>query len=322
MNAVQSLGIRGDGRMSALSSYENRVYLLGLESGEVVVVKFYRPNRWSAEQILEEHSFALDLITAEVPVVAPQIINNTTLHSTLTLGATSAVDYLFSVSAHKGGRMPELDDPEVLAWIGRFLARLHLVGGERDYDQREVLSVELLGEKSMQTLLTLGCIPAAYRDHWLSICEKALEQIRLTWRTTQKPIRLHGDCHAGNILWTPVERLGGGPHFVDLDDSRMGPSVQDLWMLQSGSRQERSMQLSLLLEGYTAIREFDMRELALIEPLRTLRIIHYSAWLAMRADDPSFVINFPWFWKEDYWRSQIVTLQEQIEAMQEPALLN
>jgi len=321
LGALEALGLALDGRLSTLSSYENRVYLAMLDNAQGVVAKFYRPNRWSKEQIKEEHEFALELQNEEIPVVAPLVFNGQSVHSVRELGLECEVDFLFSVSPKKGGRSPELDDIEVVAWLGRYLARIHNVGEKKRFLHREKFDSKTMGFDQRDLLVSLDCIPPQFKDRWLELCDTALEKVNAAMEEPFKKIRLHGDCHPGNILWTPLELDGGGPHFVDLDDTRTGPSIQDLWMLQSGDRRERSFQLSVLLEGYTSLREFDVRELKLIEPLRTLRLIHYSAWLAKRADDPSFVINFPWFWSPDYWQSQIDTLNEQIEAMDEPPLM-
>ena len=321
LDALGALGLVLDGRLSALSSYENRVYLAMLDNGEGVVAKFYRPGRWSIEQIKEEHAFALELKQEEIPVVAPIEFNGATVHSTHELGIAGEVNFLFSVSPKKGGRAPELDDVEVISWLGRYLARIHSVGERTEFVGRERVDVQTMGTESQKLLMGLECIPAQFRDRWLQVCDIALEKVGHEMQEPYQYLRLHGDCHPGNILWTPLEMVDGGPHFVDLDDARMGPAVQDLWMLQSGDRRERGFQLSVLLDGYTSMREFDTRELKLIEPLRTLRLIHYSAWLAKRADDPSFVINFPWFWSPDYWQTQIDTLNDQIEAMDDPPLM-
>ncbi len=322
IDALAALGFLVDGRLSAMSSYENRVYLAMLESGEGVVTKFYRPKRWSPEQILEEHAFAFALMNAEVPMVAPFIINGLSLFSTKDLGLKVETEFYFSVSPKKGGRSPNLDDPNVLMWLGRYMARIHDVGQKEPFKYRETLDLQTLGLDSINSVIELDAIPLQFKDRWIQQCEIALDIVRQALNSKSQILRIHGDCHSGNILWTPIEITGGGPHFVDLDDARMGPAVQDLWMLLSGDRSERTYQLSSILEGYTSIRPFANSELALIEPLRTLRMIHYSAWLARRADDPSFVINFPWFWSPDYWQTQIDILNEQIEVMQEPPLFS
>ena len=315
LDALAGLGMYGDGRLMALGSYENRVYQVSLEDGARVVAKFYRPERWSDAQILEEHAFSLELATAEVPMVAPLVINDKTLHH--------HAGFAFSVSPWRGGRTPELDDFETLEWIGRFLARIHTVGSKQPFVLRPTLDVQTFGTDSRDWLLNNQSIPLDQESGWRKACDEALAIITEKMnahRFTQ--LRLHGDCHPGNVLWTPVDDNGhGGPHFVDLDDARMGPAVQDLWMLLSGERAQRGMQLSTLLEGYEQFRDFDRRELALIEPLRTLRLIHYSAWLARRYSDPIFPINFPWFGSSDYWRGQIDMLIEQIEAMQDEPLM-
>ncbi|WP_338821008.1 serine/threonine protein kinase [Acidovorax temperans] len=322
LDALASVGLYGDGRLMALSSYENRVYQVTLEDGQRVVAKFYRPERWSQAQILEEHAFAAELTAAEVPAVGPLVLGGTTLHA--------HGGFAFSVSPWRGGRGPELDDFEVLEWIGRFLARIHTVGAAKPFAYRPALTVQTFGADSRDWLLAHEIIPLDMQSAWQGACENALELIASSALSTgdggqfglnqARQIRLHGDCHPGNILWTPTDQPGGGPHFVDLDDARMGPAVQDLWMLLSGDRSQRTQQLSALLEGYEQFRSFDRRELALIEPLRTLRLIHYSAWLARRWQDPVFPVNFPWFGSSDYWRGQVDMLHEQIEAMGEEPL--
>jgi Ser/Thr protein kinase RdoA (MazF antagonist) len=322
MDALSSVGLQGDGRLTALSSYENRVYQVHLEDPHdghgAVVAKFYRPERWSEAQIQEEHAFAGELAAAEIPVVAPLVLEGSTLHR---FGG-----FAFSVSPWRGGRAPELDDFEVLEWIGRFLARIHTVGAARTFTERPALDVQAFATEPRDWLLAHDMIPLDVQGAWEKACNEAISLIAnydpLTLGTGQNSskIRLHGDCHPGNILWTPADRPGAGPHFVDLDDARMGPAVQDLWMLLSGDRRQRTAQLGALLDGYEQFRPFDRRELALIEPLRTLRLIHYSAWLARRWDDPIFPINFPWFGTSDYWRGQVDTLNEQIEAIQEAPL--
>lgn len=322
LDALASVDLYGDGRLMALGSYENRVYQVSLEDGSRVVAKFYRPGRWSDAQILEEHAFAAELAQAEVPMVAPLVLQGRTLHQ--------HAGFAFSVSPWRGGRTPELDDFEVLEWIGRFLARIHTVGEARPFALRPALDAATFAQEPHDWLLAQEIIPLDQQSAWRSACEDAIKLIaQSAWHTPAggtfalkdaRPLRLHGDCHPGNVLWTPTDRPGGGPHFVDLDDARTGPAVQDLWMLLSGDRRQRTVQLSALLDGYEQFRPFDRRELALIEPLRTLRLIHYSAWLARRWNDPIFPINFPWFGSSDYWRGQVDMLREQMEAMQEAPL--
>lgn len=317
LDALASVGLHGDGRLLPLNSYENRVYQVGLEDRSHVVVKFYRPGRWSDAQIQEEHDFAAELMQAEVPMVAPLQVEGRSLHH--------HAGFAFSVSPSRGGRAPELDDFEVLEWIGRFLARIHTVGAKRPFVQRPALDLRHFGTDSRDWLLANQMVPLDVQKEWAAMCERALAQIADTpladlGAGALRSLRLHGDCHPGNILWTPTEREGGGPHFVDLDDARTGFAVQDLWMLLSGDRAQRTGQLSGLLDGYEQFRDFDRRELALIEPLRTLRLLHYSAWLARRWQDPIFPLTFPWFGSSDYWKGQIQMLEDQCEAMAEEPL--
>jgi Ser/Thr protein kinase RdoA (MazF antagonist) len=314
LDALSAVGLHGDGRLTALSSYENRVYQVHLEEpfeGHAqVVAKFYRPSRWSDAAILEEHAFAAELAAGEIPMVAPLLLEGASLHH--------HGGFAFSVSPRRGGRPPELDDAEVLEWIGRFLARIHQVGSARPFEVRPALDLQSFALEPRDWLLSHRFIPLDVERAWTTACDAAIKAIDAAL-AAQSPglLRLHGDCHPGNILWTP----DAGPHFVDLDDARTGPAVQDLWMLLSGERVQRQRQLGALLDGYEQLREFDRSELALIEPLRTLRLIHYSAWIARRWDDPAFERAFPWFGSSDYWQGQVQMLEEQLEAMAEPALV-
>ena len=313
LDALSDLGLEVDGRLTALSSYENRVYQAMLDDNSSVVAKFYRPERWSDAQILEEHSFAAELMADEVPLVGPLNLHGKTLHN--------SHGFAFSVSPRRGGRMPELDDAEVLEWIGRFIARIHNVGAQHDFASRPTLDVNTFAVESRDWLMEHGIIPMDQQTEWLAVCNQAIDIAKDKFAAhPSHHIRLHGDCHPGNILWTPTELPNGGPHFVDLDDARMGPAVQDLWMLLSGERAQQTQQLSMLLDGYEQMRELNRSELTLIEPLRTLRLIHYSAWLARRKDDPAFVQHFSWFGSSDYWAGQTHMLVEQCEAMQEEPL--
>jgi Ser/Thr protein kinase RdoA (MazF antagonist) len=334
LDALASVGLMGDGRLMALSSYENRVYQAHLETPRtasdgsaahktgdepaVVVAKFYRPERWSDAQILEEHAFSAELMADEIPVIGPLVLNGNTLHH---FGG-----FAFSISPRRGGRAPELDDLDVLEWIGRFLARIHNVGAQKPFVHRPLLDVKTFGIDSRDYLLKHDRVPLDVQSAWAEQCQNAIDLITSIGHAVGEvaTIRLHGDCHPGNILWTPADAptvQGPGPHFVDMDDARMGPAVQDLWMLQNGDRPQRTRQLGALIDGYEQFREFDRRELTLIEPLRTLRLIHYSAWLARRWADPTFPINFPWFGTSDYWKGQVQMLEDQIEAMQEAPLI-
>jgi Ser/Thr protein kinase RdoA (MazF antagonist) len=308
LDALESVGLRGDGRLLALNSYENRVYQVSLEDNSYVVVKFYRPNRWSDAQILEEHAFSIELSEREIPAVSPHVLKNKTLHT--------FKGFRFAVFARRGGRPPELEDEKVLEWIGRFLGRIHAVGAVHPFKDRPALSVETFGDEPRDWLLDSGLLPEDLRETWVSTADLALEGVEDKFEQIEsRSIRLHGDCHAGNILWTQ-----DGPHFVDLDDARMGPAVQDLWMLLAGDRQTATRQLKSLVDGYERVQPFSREELGLIEPLRTLRLLHYSYWLARRWEDPAFPAAFPWFGTQRYWQDRILELREQTSAMDEPPL--
>ena len=316
LNSLDSVGLRCDGRLLALNSYENRVYQVGVEDGGLIVAKFYRPARWSDAQILEEHAFASELAEAEIPVVAPLAFEGRTL--------LEAEGFRVAVFPRRGGRAPELEDPYTLEWIGRFIGRIHAVGGTRPFVHRPRLDIEGFGEEPRAFLLASGLIPPDLVAAWTQAADLALEGVRHAYSRAgdMTQIRLHGDCHAGNVLWTPANgNSPGGPHFVDLDDARTGPAVQDLWMLVSGDRASMGRQLGKILRGYEDFAEFDDRELQLVEALRTLRLLHYSAWLARRWDDPAFPMAFPWFNTPRYWQDRVLELREQIAAMQEPAIV-
>ena len=332
LDALDAVGFRGDGRILQLNSYENRVFQLHLEESldpvdirpTVVVAKFYRAGRWSEAQILEEHAFARELADAEVPAVAPLV---------LTRGADASPELMLhgapptlaalhgwrcAVSPRCGGRAPELEDARTLEWIGRFLARLHGVGARRPFAHRITLDGTAAARASVQWLIETDRLPPDALQGWHGACLRALDAVdtRFARHGRLDLLRLHGDCHAGNLLWTAA-----GPHFVDLDDAVNGPAVQDLWMLLGGDRHEMQAQLGALLDGYEMIRDFDRRELALIEPLRTLRIIQHSAWIARRWDDPAFPIAFPNFESPSYWAQQTTQLHEQIAAMADEPLV-
>jgi len=308
LDAVASVGLRPDGRMLGLNSYENRVYQIWLEETDgqsaVVVAKFYRPGRWSDEQIDEEHAFARELAEREIPVVAPT-------HS------ARHADFRFAVYPRRGGRTPDLDNPKTLEWIGRFIARIHAVGASAPFRHRETLTAQSFGHEARAWLLEHKCVPADLLEAWQAVTAQALSSVDACFARAgeTRTLRLHGDCHPGNILWTDA-----GPHFVDLDDARMGPAIQDLWMLLSGDRASMTRQLADVLIGYEDFMELDRRELHLVEALRTLRLIHYSAWIARRWDDPAFPAAFPWFNTQRYWQDRILELREQISLMSEPPL--
>jgi Ser/Thr protein kinase RdoA (MazF antagonist) len=309
LDALESVDLRGDGRLLALNSYENRVYLANLEDGPPIVVKFYRPARWTDAQILEEHAFVTDLAEREIPAIAPSILRGATLHH--------FADFRFAVYAKHGGRMPELDDPDTLEWMGRFIGRIHAVGAIAPFVHRPAFDIASFGDEPRAFVLQGEFVPADLVDAYRTVSAMALDGVRRCFDRAGavKSLRLHGDCHASNVLWT-----GDGPHFVDFDDARMGPAVQDLWMLLSGDRASMTRQLSDVLAGYADFADFDRRELHLVEALRTLRLIHYAAWIARRWDDPAFPAAFPWFDTQRYWQDRILELREQIAAMDEPPL--
>ena len=309
LDAVESTGLHADGRMLALNSYENRVYQVWLDEAPPVVAKFYRPERWSDAAILEEHAYTADLAAREIPVVPPMAVAGRTLFE--------HAGFRFAVYPRQGGRVPELSDPSTLEWLGRFIGRIHAVGALQPFQHRPTLDIESFGTEPRTYLLEHDWLPAELRAVWEGVSAQALDGVRYAFERAGDfaAIRLHGDCHMGNVLWTD-----DGPHFVDFDDSRMGPAVQDLWMLLSGDRPSRVRQLADVLAGYEDFMDFDPRQLHLIEALRTLRLIHYSAWIARRWDDPAFPAAFPWFDSPRYWEERILELREQIALMDEEPL--
>ena len=310
LNAVESRGYRCDGRLLALNSYENRVYQIGIEDSSPLVAKFYRPQRWSNAAILEEHAYALALAEREIPMVPPlRDKHGDTLFS--------HDGFRFALHPRRGGHPPELDSPDHLKWLGRFIGRIHAIGAAKRFQHRPTLDVASFGIEPYQYLLEHNIIPGELQLPYRTLVEDVLKQIDASYQRAGavRHIRLHGDCHPGNILWTDA-----GPHFVDLDDSRMGPAIQDLWMPLSGDREAMTAQLSHVLEGYRQFYDFNPQELHLIEALRTLRMIHYSAWLARRWHDPAFPSAFPWFDSPRYWEEQILALREQAALLDEPAI--
>lgn len=310
LDALYSIGLRGDGRLLALNSFENRVYQTGMEDGPPVIAKFYRPSRWSDAAILEEHAFVATLAEREIPVVPALEIDGRTLHT--------FNGFRFSIFTKHGGRAPELDRRDTLEWMGRFIGRIHAVGALESYLERPTLDVRSFGEEPSAYLLAHDFIPSELLEVYRGVVAQALDGVRRCFERagTVSSLRLHGDCHVGNVLWTDA-----GPHFVDFDDSRMGPAIQDLWMLLSGEREDMTRQLADLLAGYEGFNDFDPSELHLVEALRTLRLIHFSAWIARRWDDPAFPVAFPWFSSQRYWQDRILELREQIALMDEPPLM-
>jgi Ser/Thr protein kinase RdoA (MazF antagonist) len=321
LDALDAVGLRGDGRVLQLNSYENRVFQVFLEDGRAVVAKFYRPGRWSDAQVIEEHAYALELAAAEVPVVPPLVLHGAAGTPGLvlrgdppTLACLSLAHgtHRYAVAARCAGREPELEDPAALRQLGRFIGRMHEVGRRRPFAHRHRLDPRTDGQRALALLIDGGFVPDTQLAAWRQACEQALAGALAAFDAAAPlaTLRLHGDCHLGNVLWRD-----GAPHVVDLDDAMQGPAVQDLWMLVSGDRDTMARQLDTLLAGYEQFAEFDDRERLLIEPLRTLRMVRHSAWLAARWGDPTFPLNFPFFGTAAYWSQQTGQLREQIEAM-------
>ncbi|MBN1237465.1 MAG: serine/threonine protein kinase [Gammaproteobacteria bacterium] len=331
--AAESVGFECDGSIIALASYENRVYQLGTPDG-FIVAKFYRPGRWSDDAILEEHRFALDLAAEDIPVVPPIVLDrhkrgqgpfpdekgpDPFSADAFSAGATlhEHDGYRFALFERRGGRWPELSTAEDRVFMGRVIGRMHAFGALEPFRHRATLAVETLGWESVEVVQLSGFVPQHLTDSYTSIATDVLDAVerRFADAGAYRALRIHGDCHPGNVLWTD-----GGPHFVDLDDCVNGPAVQDLWLFLSGTRDDMALQLADLLEGYQQFRDFDYRELHLVEALRSLRIIHYAAWLARRWQDPAFPRAFPWFAEPKYWEDHVLALREQRAALDEPPL--
>lgn len=308
LDAIESLGIYPETGLLALNSYENRVYQFRCDNGKRYVVKFYRPQRWSDEQIQEEHDFSQALVDEEVPIATPVIIDGRSLHF--------YQGFRFALFPSIGGRSFEVDNLDQLETTGRFIGRIHQFSKQGKFIHRDIVSPKLLGDESLSWLKESGHVPRSLVIPYFTIVEQVLEKSKDIWcQQKYTQIRLHGDLHPGNILWTP-----DGPGFVDLDDARTGPAIQDLWMMLTGDRPQRLLQLEILLESYEEFCDFDSRELMLIEPLRAMRMLHYNAWLSRRWDDPAFPMNFPWYAEERYWEQQILAFKEQLAVLDEPAL--
>ncbi|EIK4763134.1 TPA: serine/threonine protein kinase [Vibrio parahaemolyticus] len=304
--ALESIGIRAESGFLPLNSYENRVYQFTDEERRRYVVKFYRPERWSNEQIQEEHDFTLELIDNEIPVAPPVRINGNTLHN--------YQGYGFALFESVGGRQFEVDNLEQLEGVGRFLGRIHKVGSRQAFQHRPTIGLQEYLYQPREILQNANMIPMHLENSFFNDLDMLIKAIENHWQDSFTTIRLHGDCHPGNILWRD------GPMFVDLDDSRNGPAVQDLWMLLNGERQDKLMQLDIILEAYQEFCDFNAAELKLIEPLRGLRMVHYMAWLAKRWYDPAFPLAFPWFNEPKYWEGQVLAFKEQIASLEEAPL--
>ena len=298
-----------DGRVLTLNSYENRVFQIGIEDRDPIIAKFYRPNRWTTEQIQEEHDFCFELADAELPVVAP--LRNADGETIFNFG-----EFRLSLFPRKGGRAPELDNQDNLYVLGRFLGRMHLIGASEPFKLRPAIDSKTYGHESV-TYISEKFIPAELKQAYQSLTKDLLQRIDsiIAEVDSVQVIRVHGDCHIGNMLWRD-----DAPHFIDFDDCRMAPAVQDIWMLLSGNRDEQRSQLIDILDGYNEFGEFNMSELNLIAVMRTLRMLYFSAWLARRWDDPAFPHGFPWFNTSQYWENHVLSLREQLFELQEPAI--
>ena len=305
LNALESIGVYAESGLLALNSYENRVYQFIDDNRQRWVVKFYRPQRWTDGQIQEEHDFATELKAGEIPVVAPSSIGACTLHH--------FSGYRFALFASVGGRQFEVDNLDQLEQVGRYLGRIHRLSSARDFESRPAFSTTAYLHQPLQTLQHSNLVPSSLETPFYTVLEHVIKATEKAYHSTPY-IRLHGDCHPSNILWRD------GPSILDLDDCRMGPAIQDLWMMLSGERQQQMIQLDTLVEAYEEFHCFDSTQLDLIEPLRAMRIVHYMAWLANRWGDAAFPRAFPWFATDKYWEQQILSLKEQLAALDEAPL--
>lgn len=306
LDGIETTGMRVDSGLLALNSYENRVYQFHDENLVKYVTKFYRPQRWTEKALREEHDFAFELIEQELPIVAPLKIDGESLFS--------HQGYHFAIFPCRGGRIFEVDNLDQLEWMGRFVGRIHAVSAKKAFSQRPTFTREEMLYQAREIIVQSGFVPKSIELAFYTILDQVIDIANQQYQSDSL-IRLHGDCHAGNILWTD-----DGPHFVDLDDCRMGPAIQDLWMMLSGDRQQQLLQLDTLLSGYEEFFEFETKQFALIESLRTMRVVNYMAWLCKRWQDPAFPHSFPWFNTERYWEEQILMLKEQMSALQQPPL--
>ncbi|MCA1924622.1 serine/threonine protein kinase [Buttiauxella noackiae] len=306
MDALFEQGIRVDSGLTPLNSFENRVYQFQDEDRKRYVVKFYRPHRWSPEQIEEEHQFSLELQADEVPVAAPLYFNGQTL--------LRHQGFMYAVFPSLGGRQYETDNLDQMEWVGRYLGRIHQTGRRKQFSARPDIGLNEYLFEPRELFEHTNLIPAALKKNFLKATDALIAEVKLHWHEGFQALRLHGDCHPGNILWRD------GPLFVDLDDARNGPAIQDIWMLLNGDKAEQRMQLEMIVEAYEEFTPFESDEIALIEPLRAMRMVYYLAWIIRRWDDPAFPRNFPWLTDEDYWRTQTATFTEQVRVLREPPL--
>ncbi|REL31457.1 serine/threonine protein kinase [Thalassotalea euphylliae] len=307
LDGLESIGVYAESGLLALNSYENRVYQFQDEHGDRWVTKFYRPQRWQLAQIQEEHDFALELAKQEIPVIAPIVRDGESLFE--------HQGYHFALYPCRGGRIFEVDNLDQLEWMGRFVGRIHAVGSKKTFAHRPSFNTNEFLLEARATIANSGFVPMHIENAFFTVLDQVI-QLALSQYQPKSSIRLHGDCHAGNILWRDVQ----GPHFVDLDDCRQGPAIQDLWMMLSGDRSQQLLQLDTMLSGYEEFFSFDARELVLIESLRTMRLVNYIAWLSKRWQDPAFPRNFPWFNTDKYWEQQVLVLKEQHAALTQAPL--